>query len=156
MTPVHMCGDLLLAGQPAPEDLALLKERGVKTIISVRHADEIDWDEASAAAKYDMTFIHVPFQGDAELTDDVFDKVLSALRTRENGPTVFHCGSANRVGAIWYVHRVLDEGVDADIAEQEAKQVGLRNPDYLKKAQAYVEHHAKVDPAVETAPSAGP
>jgi protein tyrosine phosphatase (PTP) superfamily phosphohydrolase (DUF442 family) len=145
MTPVHSCGELLLAGQPAPEDLKLLKERGVKTIISVRHADEIDWDEAAAAATYDMTFIHVPFQGEAELTDDVFDKVLSALRNKENGPTVFHCGSANRVGAIWYAHRVLNEGVAPEVAEQEAKAVGLRNPAYLKKSQDYVKDHVNAD-----------
>lgn len=139
MTPVHRCGELLLAGQPSPEDLAVLSERGIKTIISVRHSDEIDWDEAAAAAKHQMQYIHVPFKGEEQLTDEVFDTVLSALRNEENGPTAFHCGSANRVGAIWYVHRVMDEGVSPDVAEREAKQVGLRNLDYLKKAQQYIE-----------------
>lgn len=145
--PVHQCGQLLLAGQPSPEDLALLKKRGIKTILSVRHANEIDWDEAAAATKHDMQFVQVPFRGKEELTDAVFDQVLSVLRNKENGPTAFHCGSANRVGAIWYVHRVLEEGVPPAVAEREAKQVGLRNLDYLKKAQDYVQRHGETDPA---------
>jgi hypothetical protein len=94
-----------------------------------------------------MQFVHVPFHGKEELTDTVFDQVLSVLRNKENGPTAFHCGSANCVGAIWYVHRVLEEGVPPAVAEREAKQVGLRNLEYLKKAQDYAQRHGETDPA---------
>jgi protein tyrosine phosphatase (PTP) superfamily phosphohydrolase (DUF442 family) len=142
IAPLHQCGDLLLAGQPSPKDLELLKQRGVRTIINLRHADEIDWDEAEAAAKHGFTYIHVPFRGEDELTDEVFDKVLAALRDNNGGQTMFHCGMSNRVAAIWYVHRVLDQGVAPEIAEKEAKQVGLRNLKYLMRARAYVDRRS--------------
>jgi len=152
-TPLHSCGDLLLAGQPSPEDLQLLKERGVKTVINLRGDNEIDWDEAAAVAKLGMAYVHVPFQSAGELTDEVFDRVLATLRDPESGSTVFHCATANRVGAIWYVHRVLDEGVAPQIAEQEAKTVGLRNPAYLERARQYVESQTQANELPETSPT---
>lgn len=154
--PAHECGELLLAGQPSPEDLELLQQQGFQTILNVRHEDEIDWNQADAIAKLGMTYVHVPFSGGAELTDEVFNKVLAVLRDKKSGPTLFHCATANRVGAIWYVHRVLDEGVDPETAEQEARQVGLRNPEYLKRARAYVEEHETKSLAAESFPSASP
>lgn len=138
MTPVHRFGDVLLAGQPSREDLALLKEQGFKTVINLRRTSEINWDQAEAVRQLGLNYVHVPFSGGAELTDEVFDKVLATLRDEASGPTLFHCASANRVGAIWYAHRVLDDGIGSNEAEAEARQVGLRTSEYLTRAQDYV------------------
>ena len=60
------------------------------------------------------------------------------LGDKKKQPLMLHCGSANRVGAIWLVHRVLDDGIDVDVAVVEAKKVGLRVPSYLEKAKDYI------------------
>ncbi len=139
MKPVTVFGDVYLAGQPAPSDLALFKTGGIQTIISLRLAKEIAWDEAVAVDQAGMKFVHVPFQRPEQLKPEIFDKVIKVLRDKRRGPTVLHCGSANRVGAIWYAYRVLDGQLSPEEARKEAQAVGLRTPAYLEKAQEYVE-----------------
>lgn len=138
---VHRYGNVYLAGQPTEDDLSQFQADGMKTVISLRLKDEIPWDEGAAVERAGMQFVHVPFRGERQLTNKVFDKVLSVLRDQESGPTLLHCGSANRVGAMWYAHRVLDDKLNPVQAELEAKQVGLRDAAYLEKAKQYVESH---------------
>ncbi|NOY29584.1 MAG: hypothetical protein GXP28_05225 [Planctomycetes bacterium] len=137
--PVHAFGDIYLAGQPFLEDLPLLQAEGIKTIISLRHKKELPWDEASAVEQNGMKFVHIPFTGAQQLKSEVFDKVLEILRDKKQGPMVLHCGSANRVGAIWYAYRVLDGKLSPDEAMKEAQKVGLRTPAYLDRTREYVE-----------------
>lgn len=139
MRPLHVFGDIYLAGQPAQEDLQSLQSRGVKTIISVRREKELDWDEAAAVRAVGMKFVHVPFGGPDQLQPEVFERVLKALRDKRRRPTVLHCATSNRVGALWYAYRVLDGGLSDEAATKESQKVGLRTPGYLEKAQAYVE-----------------
>ena len=138
MQPVHALGDIYLAGQPTPQDLPLFKQAGIKTVITLRKPSEVPWDEAAAVSQQGMKFVSVPFQRPAELKTEVFEKVLEVLRDKKRGPTVLHCGSANRVGAIWYAYRVLDDKLSPEAALKEAKVVGLRTPGYIVEAQAYV------------------
>ena len=154
MGSVRVYRDIYLAGQPSPEDLAMLKQRGFKTVISVRKADEVPWDEAVEVRKQAMTFVHVPFHGKDQLTPQVFDDVLKVLRNKKRCPILFHCGSANRVGAIWYAYRVLDGKLKPAEALAEAEQVGLRTPAYLEIARSYVEKDRKSS-AAESQPIEG-
>jgi ubiquinone/menaquinone biosynthesis C-methylase UbiE len=55
---------------------------------------------------------------------------------------MLHCGSANRVGAVWLTYRVLDQGVPIETAIEEAKTIGLRSPEYEAKARDYIHRHA--------------
>ncbi|RMF43867.1 MAG: methyltransferase domain-containing protein [Planctomycetota bacterium] len=103
---------------------------------------EVEWDEAGLLRKAGIEFISVPFAGPDSLTDEVFDKVRKLLRESQQHPTLVHCGSANRVGAVWLAYRVLDEGVPLEQAVEEAKQVGLRTPEYLERAKDYIQRHA--------------
>jgi len=145
--PVHALGDIYLAGQPSPEDLKVLKAEGIKTIISLRHKKELTWDEANAVKQNGMKFVHAPFSGADQLKPEIFDKVLKILRDKKRGPMVLHCGSSNRVGAIWYAYRVLDGKLSPDEAMKEAKKVGLRTPAYLDRAQEYVKEVQKAEKA---------
>ncbi|MEM8945236.1 MAG: hypothetical protein AAGD11_08635 [Planctomycetota bacterium] len=137
--PLHVLGDIYLAGQPRPQDIDLLSTEGVKTVITLRKRGEVPWDEGAIVMQHGMKLVEVPFQSPEELKPAVFDKVRKVLLDKKRGPTVLHCGSANRVGAIWYAHRVLDAKVDPSVALEEARIIGLRTPQYLEKAQAYVQ-----------------
>ncbi len=144
--PIHVLGDIYLAGQPTPEDLLLLKQEGIKTIITLRKSSEISWDEATAVTQQGMKFVEVPFQAPEELKPEIFDKVLKVFRDKKRGPTVLHCASSNRVGAIWYAYRVLDGKLTPEAALKEAKIVGLRTQGYLDQAQVYVEKIQSQEP----------
>lgn len=138
MRPVHALGDIYLAGQPSPEDLPILRRAGIKTIVTLRAPGEVRWDEEAAVKQQEMDFVQIPFQSPDELTSTVFDDLRKVLNSKKRGPTVLHCGSANRVGAIWYAHRMLDGKLSHEDALKEAHVVGLRTPAYLDRAQGYV------------------
>ena len=137
---VHRIDDLWLAGQFTEEDIPALKEAGIRRVITLRTDGEIDWDEPAELEKAGLDFVAVPFREPETLTDEVFDTIRELLRN-EPTATLFHCGSANRVGGAWLPYRVLDEGVDLETAIQEAKTIGLRNEGYLDKARDYIERH---------------
>lgn len=135
---IHGHDGILLAGQPSEADLAVAESMGVRTIITLRKEGEVrDYDEAAAVEALGMEFIALPFNGTEELTDEVFDRSRELLSNAER-PMMMHCGSANRVGAVWLPWRVLDEGWDLPVALEEAKTVGLRSPGYEARALEYI------------------
>ena len=54
-----------------------------------------------------------------------------------------HCGSASRVGAMWLVKRVLQDGWTVEKATEEAKLIGLRSEPLEKFALVYIAAHKK-------------
>ena len=150
--PLHVWGNIYLAGQPTPDDLTRLKKLGIKTIINLRRTQELSWDEAALVKRLGMRYVHAPFQAPQELKPEVFDKVRQVLRDRRQRPVMLHCASSNRVGAIWYAYRVLDGQLLPNQAIKEAQIVGLRTPEYLLKAQAYVESVLQAKEEAKTTP----
>jgi uncharacterized protein (TIGR01244 family) len=135
---LHVLGGIFLASQPNQEDFKTAKENGIKTVINLRQAEEMDWDEAKHVKKLGMQYYHVPFKTPESLTDNVFDTIRKLLKDKDKQPLILHCQSANRVGAVWLAYRVLDGGINYDDALAEAKTVGLKLPAYEEKAKAYI------------------
>jgi len=136
---VHELGSFLTAGQPSESDLALLKERGVSTVITLRTDPEVtQFDEAALVEELGMNFVSIPFRGPETLTDEVFGRVRDSLNNSE-GPVFLHCGSANRVGGVWIAWRVLDGGLSVEDAVAEANEVGLRTAGFKDRALKYIE-----------------
>ena len=145
---VHACGNLFLAGQPTQADIATIKAKQVKRVITLRADGEIDWDEGAAVEGAGLQFVEIPFRSPDSLTDDVFGKVRKLLQDADKTPTLLHCGSANRVGAVWLTYRVLDEGVPSEIALKEAETIGLRSAALEAKALDYIKRHKSVRPGI--------
>lgn len=136
---VHRCGAIYLAGQPSPDDVAAIHEAGIKRVVTLRTDGELPWDERSTITEADLQFAAIGFRDPADLTDEVFAATRRLLRSasREN-KVLLHCGSANRVGAVWLAFRALDQGLTLDAAIEEATRVGLRSEAYKEKAIQYV------------------
>ena len=137
--PLHKLGDIYLGGQPAQADFRLLKEQGITSIINLRHPSETDWYEGAIVEEFGMAYLQLPIQGREDLTDELFDEALAALKSNETGKTLVHCTACSRVGAIWYAYRVLEEDAKPAEAEQEARMAGMRSDWLLEAAQEYVE-----------------
>ncbi|MFT5498783.1 MAG: hypothetical protein ACI9TH_004198 [Kiritimatiellia bacterium] len=105
-------GEIYLAGQPSEAELQTAAEHGLKTVINLRMPDENDWNEEAITQKMGLSYYNVPFKSPDSLTEEVFDNVRRLLATSGNSPTLLHCKSGNRVGAVWLTYRALDEGVD--------------------------------------------
>lgn len=138
ITRLHTLGGVFLASQPKPEDFEQAKKGGVKTVINLRHHEEVtDFNEQQVVEGLGLNYLNLPWNGPEELNDEVFDRARELLKTAER-PILLHCSSANRVGAVWLPHRVLDGGISIDEAVAEAKVVGLTSPDFEAKARDYI------------------
>jgi len=147
---VHRSGDIWFSGQFAAEDIAVFKARGIVRVINARQASELAFDERSLLEDAGLDYVAVPFSGPETLTDAVFDRIRALLGSDDRGPTLFHCGSANRVGGAWLPFRVLDQGVPLEQALPEARAIGMRTPGYGERAIDYIERMRKAGPREES------
>ena len=137
---LHTYGGVFLASQPQSQDFEQAKQGGVKTVINLRLPDEVtEFNEEQLVTDLGMQYHNPGFKGPDMLTNEVFDQVRSLLNDADNKPILLHCSSANRVGAVWLAHRVLDSGLSYDDALAEAKVVGLKLPAYEAKAKSYID-----------------
>lgn len=135
---VHVAGQIWSAGQPSPSDFEAIRDAGITSVVTFRHAAELGgFDERAVVDSVGLAFEELPWNGPAELTDEVFSRTRDLLRSAE-GPTLLHCGSANRVGAVWIPFRVLDQGVDLEQAIIEARTIGMRTSEYEQIARDYI------------------
>lgn len=135
---VHSFGANLLCGQPTAEEFAEAKKRGIKVVVTLRTKGEVDWDEPATIKGLGLEFHRLGFRAPDTLTDDIFVDSLKFLAESKKNPVMLHCGSANRVGAIWLAHRVLNDGLSVEDARKEAARVGLRTPGYEVRALDYI------------------
>ena len=137
---VHVAGSIYLAGQPSKAALRQLAERGVTTIITLRHPDEERWDEKQFCEELGLKFhrykISAPADINAKLVDAIRKQLVAA---KKDSGVLLHCASANRVGAIWLAHRVKDAGLTLPEAMAEAKEVGLVSKVLEQKAVEYLD-----------------
>jgi uncharacterized protein (TIGR01244 family) len=115
------------AGATPIEAIPMLKRLGFASVINFRTAAEEGAniaDSQSAAIQVGLKYIHIPFSmPDAENVD----QFLKAIADTSNQPAYIHCASANRVGAMWFIKRVKQDGWETDRAMAEAEAIGLRS-----------------------------
>jgi uncharacterized protein (TIGR01244 family) len=122
-----------------------LKTRGYRAIINFRLASENGANveaEQAAATQAGIKYIHLPFNAQSP-DPKVVDAFLSSVADRANQPVFVHCGSANRVGAMWLIKRVLQDGWAIDKATAEAEMIGLTSAPLKQFALDYLKAHGK-------------
>jgi uncharacterized protein (TIGR01244 family) len=139
--------DAVVACGGATETSALdgLAKDGFKSVINLRLASEANANielNAAHARSLRLNYIHIPFNA-AQPEPRVLDEFLAAIGNKANQPAYVHCGSANRVGAVWLVKRVLQDGWTIEKATEEAKLIGLRSEPLEKFALSYIAAHKK-------------
>jgi len=139
--------DAVVACGGATDTAALdgLAKDGFKSVINLRQATEnnANIEQNTAKAKeLGLKYIHIPFN--AQQPDPkVVDQFLAAIADKSNQPAYVHCGSASRVGSVWLVKRVLQDGWTVEKATEEAKAIGLRGEPLEKFALDYIAAHKK-------------
>ncbi len=130
-------------GAVDPAAMAGLKKEGYVSVINLRLPTEegADVEAGRAAAQAaGLKYIHLPFN--AAMPDaKVVDSFLAAVGDKANQPVFIHCGSANRVGGVWMITRVLKDGWPIDRARTEAEAIGLRDPQLVAFATTYINAH---------------
>lgn len=135
-----MCGGATTT-QAFPE----LKKLGFNSIVNLRREQEPGADVAgskTAASAAGLKYIHIPFDA-ANPDPKIADTFIAAVTDKANQPVYIHCASANRVGALWLIKRVVVDGWDVPRATAEAEAIGLTHAGLKKFAIDYAETHKK-------------
>lgn len=125
--------------------LPTLKKEGFVSVINLRLASEPGAnveEEGRAAQAVGLKYIHLPFDA-AKPDPKVVESFLAAVATKANQPAFIHCGSANRVGGVWMIKRVLQDGWTIDRARTEAQAIGLRDPQLDAFAVKFIGEHQR-------------
>jgi uncharacterized protein (TIGR01244 family) len=89
-------------GQPSEAQIAEAAAAGFRTVINLRAPSEpgFEWEQA-AVEHAGMSYVQIPVEGAAGLTRPNVERLDAALRSAsERGPTLLHCASGNRIGAM--------------------------------------------------------
>ena len=127
-------------GATDPAAMKALKQEGYVSVINLRTATEpgADIDAGRAAAQAaGLKYFHLPFN--AAMPDAaVVTSFLAAVADTKNQPVFVHCGSANRVGGMWMIKRVLQDKWTVERARVEAEAIGLREPAMIAFVTEYI------------------
>lgn len=132
---------LWTAGQPTADDLRTLADAGLEAVVNLRTDGEpgtVD-DEAEILRSRGVAYLHIPIAGPEDLTRENAAQLDAFLEAHAGQPTLVHCGSSNRVGALLALRARYFEG------ESEEEALALGDEAGLKKLRPAVE--AKLDEA---------
>jgi uncharacterized protein (TIGR01244 family) len=134
-------GSTGFGGATDPAAMAALKDKGFRSVVNLRLADEKGVDIAAArkaAEDAGLDYIHLPFNSSSP-DPDYFRKLLAVLDADSAQPVYLHCGSATRVGALWMTKRVLEDGWTEEAAATEARQIAGKPDAAVDYAKKYIE-----------------
>ena len=113
---------LITGGQPTLEQLEAASAAGIKTVINLRMPGESDIGEADVEAR-GMTYVSFPIASD-DLSAEKAAAFAAAVEAAER-PAIVHCGSGNRVGALFALKAYYEDGVDPEAAIALGRTAGL-------------------------------
>lgn len=123
----HPEANVFAAGQPTQEQLTTLGNSGIKHVVSLRPASELDWNEQEYVESIGgVTYHNIPIDSSAGDINPVNAATLqSLLKSFGNDPVLVHCGSSNRVGALAAISAAKENGANTEAAIEEGKRWGL-------------------------------
>lgn len=127
------------AGQPSEAELQQLANQGLTNVINLRPESEWPFDEAKVAAAAGLRYHHIPVDGAAGITAENASKLQQLLSSLEQEPTLVHCASGNRVGALVALGEAIHNQKDLDTAISVGKRWGLKSlePLVVEKISAF-------------------
>lgn len=131
--------DIATAGQPTDEALEDIKEAGFKAVLNLRTEQEGSLEEKPKVEALGMDYYNIPIGRDG-FSPEIVAEFEEILADEDNRPILIHCASSNRVGAMWYLHQVLNEGKDEDTALAEGKKAGLASEGLETRAKVFVKN----------------
>lgn len=116
---------ILTAGQPSRQDFEMLRERGVRTVINLRVPSERGTrEEPEWMKELGLAYVSIPVAGAAGVNEETARALDLALENAER-PVLVHCGSSNRVGAVFALRAFHLEGKSAEEALEIGRSSGV-------------------------------
>jgi uncharacterized protein (TIGR01244 family) len=115
---------ILTGGQPTTSQVERAQELGYKTVINLRQPDEKDNTDPDQVQALGMTYISIPINGSADMTEEKARVLAEALESSES-PVMVHCASGNRVGGLFAMKAYYIDGVGPEEALAVGKAAGM-------------------------------
>lgn len=120
-------------GQVQPQDVEVLRQKGIKTVINLRRPEEMEqypFDEEQMLAEAGMDYYLIPFGHEVPPEEASLERIAELLDNPANHPVLLHCGSSNRVGYTWARFRAGRHDLTLPLALEEGKAAGMRAPHF--------------------------
>ena len=114
------------SGQPTKKQLESLAKLGVKNIVNLRPAKELNWDEAAFVSSLGMQYHLIPVDGAAGINVENATKLNLLLEKLKVESTLVHCSSSNRVGALIALEAKFKGGQTVEEAVELGRGWGLK------------------------------
>jgi uncharacterized protein (TIGR01244 family) len=130
------------AGDTPGDAFATLSRMGFTSVVNVRLADEPGVAaESDLVAAAGLRYYHLPLDSKAPAFD-IAERFLDIVGDDANRPLYIHCRSANRVGGLWAIKRVVQDGWTREDALAEGQAIGLKSPEMLDFVQRFLDARA--------------
>ncbi len=116
------------SGRLTPADVELLKRAGIVHVIDLSEdAETPDFDEASAVRAAGMQYDNLPIDGADGLNGDNVRRFDALIKKAGDAPTLIHCASSNRVGALMALRAASLQGKSTEVAIETGESWGLKS-----------------------------
>jgi uncharacterized protein (TIGR01244 family) len=119
-----LSGEIWISGQPDSGQLAAARGAGLRTVVSLCPAGECGWDERSVAGSLGLDYAPLPVGAACDLTPAAARQLHEILESCAK-PVLVHCGSGNRVGALFALKSFHVHGHAPEDALAHGRAAGL-------------------------------
>ncbi len=117
---------VLTGGQPSEEEIERVARAGFRTVVNLRTEGERGtWDEEPVVTGLGMRYISIPVAGAEGVTVENARKLGEVVADQDLHPMFVHCGSGNRIGALFAMKAFHLDGEDAETALAIGRAAGL-------------------------------
>lgn len=122
----HASADVMVGGQPSLQDLSEAKDRGIRAVLNLRpESEQQGFNERAEVERLGMRYLTLPIADAGDLTKAAAIELDTLVLDPENRPIWVHCGSGNRVGALFALRAAWIEGMSLEAAIEVGRQHGL-------------------------------
>ncbi|MCA8057399.1 MULTISPECIES: fused DSP-PTPase phosphatase/NAD kinase-like protein [Burkholderia cepacia complex] len=122
----HASPDVMVGGQPSLQDLSEAKDQGIRAVLNLRpESEQQDFNERAEVERLGMRYLTLAIADAGDLTKAAAIELDTLIHDPENRPIWVHCGSGNRVGALFALRAACLEGMSLEAAIEVGRQHGL-------------------------------
>lgn len=138
---VSQYGHVVFADQPDKATIGMLKDHGIKMVITIRgEAEDEGYDERKAVEEQGIPYIQIPYMKGRAVDPAAVDELLALVDlTGENGTKIMlHCTHSQRAGSLLGA-ALVKAGHSREEANAIAKDAGMRSEFITKIHNDYLD-----------------
>ncbi len=130
-------------GQPTAEQIESLAQAGCQVIINLAlpTSTRAIPNEGELVTRLGLTYVHIPVVWERPTLDD-FQQFLGVMQTYQEKKVFVHCAMNRRASCFLYLYRLIEEGVNPDIAINDMRRIFQPNETWQRYIDEVLAHYA--------------